>query len=136
MAAKKIASRIQIPSHAVKVDNAINGFWKPSSPGEACQGIVGKQVESQGSDGKPNVFYMLRITNPQSGPIVQTGDKPVTDVEAGMVVGVGGRTLASFFETNPGAEVILVYLGLGPKKPGKNPAKLYDTYVVKESGDD
>jgi hypothetical protein len=134
MASKKLVSKISIPEHAKKIDNSISGFWKPSVPGQALQGVVGRQVEAKGSDGKPNVFHMLRITNLDSGPIVAADDKPV-ELDMGLVVGVGGRTLAGFLETHLGAEVILVYQGLGPKKPGKNQAKLYETYLVDESGD-
>lgn len=134
MAAKKVVSKIAIPSHAKKIDNALNGFWKPVEPGHALQGVVGRAVETKGADGQPNTFYMLRLTKAESGPIEATGGKPV-EVEVGMVVGVGGRTLAGFFESNPGAEVILVFLGLGPKKPGKNPPKMYDTYIVDESSE-
>ena len=45
-----------------------------------------------------------------------------------MLVGVGGKTLATFLEEHIGQAVYIVYKGLGVAKKGQNAPKLYDTY--------
>jgi hypothetical protein len=117
-----------------KVDNSLNGFWKPSAKGEGLQGVVTTRIEGKGADGNPNVFYALRITNAESGPIVGGDDKPI-GVEPGMLVGVGGRTLHSFLGENMGREVALVFQGLGRAKRGRNAPKLYECYASEEGGE-
>jgi hypothetical protein len=134
MASRKRAGGFPVPEHFKQVDNTLNGFWKPKTEGDGIQGVVGPLVASKGADGKENNFFTLRITVESSGPIVAAGDKPV-ETETGLLVGIGGRTIAAFLAANEGKEVALVYRGLGRAKPGRNPPKLYDTYVSTESGE-
>lgn len=133
MAARK-RTGFPVPDHFKQVDNALSGFWKPTEQGHGIQGIVGPAIESKGADGRPNIFHTIRITVPESGPIVGAGDKPV-ETELGALVGVGGRTVQAFLASNEGKEVALVYKGLGRAKPGRNAPKLYETFVSTEAGD-
>lgn len=130
MAKAQRSAKNTAPEGFREVDNAMTGFWKPTSPGQTIQGIVGPMIVTKGADDKPNRFYTLRITNPERATAVQSTDgKAAADVEAGDLVGVGGALLLSFLANREGQEVYLVYKGLGEKKRGKNPAKLYTTYA-------
>jgi hypothetical protein len=127
MAPKKIAAKI--PAGFSEVNNALAGFWKPTVDGQWLQGIVGHMIEGKGQEGgKPNRFFAVRITNPESAPIMSADDKPVA-LEGGELVGVGGAILVSFLAERVGSEVYLVYKGLGRAKRGQNAPKLYATYA-------
>ena len=132
MASKKVAakkrSEEKAPEGFREIDNSLAGFWKPTEVGQTLQGVVGRQMISKGAEGKPNVFYAIRITDPKSGPIVTGEDEEVT-IEGGELVGVGGAILGTFLGGREGQEVFLVFKGMGEKKAGKNPARLYATYV-------
>lgn len=125
------------PKGFKKVETAIAGFWKPAKVGQSLQGVVGHQVETKGADGKANVYFVVRLTSEESGPIARNSDgkgggkavKPAI----GMLVGVGGRTLQTFLKEREGREVFLSYAGLGEAKRGQNPPKLYETF---EAGGD
>ena len=120
-------AKFNIPKGFKKVDNGIAGFWKPTKEGEGLQGVVGHMVETPGADGQPNRFYTVRVTSVESGPIVSTNGRTIK-VEAGVLVGVGGRVLANFLSERTGREVVLVYKGLGKAKAGRSAPKLYETF--------
>lgn len=112
-----------------KVETHLAGFWKPEIPGQAVQGIVGEAIEVAGVDGKTNVFYSLTLTTDDAAPIVAKGDaKKTIEVGAGQMIGIGGKMLLIFLRGREGKEVYISYAGLGPKKAGQNPAKLFDTF--------
>jgi hypothetical protein len=121
----------EVPKHAKKVENGLQGFWKPEVEGQGLQGVVGEPIETVGADGNPNVFFAIRVTSETSGPIKSSANK-LLKTEVGRLVGVGGRTLRNFLTEHKGREVVLVYTGLGEKKKGKNAPKLYDTYDLSE----
>lgn len=132
MAAKKKTrngngSSFAAPAGFRKVETHLAGFWKPDAAGQWVQGIVGEAVEVAGKDGKVNVFYSLTLTTNDANPIKGKDDKRV-DVGEGQMIGVGGKMLLSFLRGREGKEVVLAYTGLGPKKPGQNQAKLFDTF--------
>lgn len=115
-----------------KVETHLAGFWKPEIVGQSIQGIVGEAVEVQGKDNKINVFYSLTLTTDQGGPIIGKDDKKKIEMHAGQMVGVGGKMLLVFLRGREGKEVYLKYTGLGAKKTGQNPPKLFDTYTKDE----
>lgn len=130
MAAKKKATRRSNGAQPVgfrKVETHLAGFWKPEIPGQSVQGIVGEAVEVQGKDGKINVFYSLTLTTNDGGPIKGKDDKRV-EVGEGQMIGVGGKMLLIFLRGREGKEVYISYTGLGPKKPGQNAPKMFDTF--------
>jgi hypothetical protein len=131
MAAKKKATRRasngSSPAGFRKVETHLAGFWKPEIPGQSVQGIVGEAVEVQGKDGKLNTFYSLTLTTNDAGPIKGKDDKRV-EVGEGQMIGVGGKMLLIFLRGREGKEVYISYTGLGPKKPGQNPPKMFDTF--------
>ncbi len=122
-------SSANVPSGFKKIETKLAGFWKPIKAGQSVQGVVGPMIETKGAeDDKPNRFYTIRITDPKkSGPIVS--EEKTVEVEKGDLVGVGGAMLLNFLDGREGMEVFLVYEGLGAKKPGKHPAKMYGTYA-------
>jgi len=128
-AKKKVARRSNgaSPTGFKKVETHLAGFWKPEIPGQAVQGIVGEAVEVQGKDGKLNTFYSLTLTTNDGGPIKGKDDKRV-EVGEGQMIGVGGKMLLIFLRGREGKEVYISYTGLGPKKPGQNAPKMFDTY--------
>jgi len=134
MASRKIKGGFPVPESFKQVDNTLGGFWKPTEPGQGIQGVVGHRVETIGADKKENIFYTIKLTMLESGPIVGVGDK-VVEVEMGMLIGIGSRTVQAFLAANEGKEIALVYRGLGKAKPGRNAPKLFDTFVSTESGD-
>jgi len=115
------------PAGFKKVETHLAGFWKPEISGQSVQGIVGEAVEVQGKDGKINVFYSLTLTTNECGPIRGKDDKKV-DVGEGQMIGVGGKMLLIFLRGREGKEVYITYTGLGPKKPGQNAPKMFDTF--------
>lgn len=135
MAAKKKSASTKaraavtgVPEGFRKIETHLAGFWKPEIEGQSVQGIVGEAVEVQGKDNKVNVFYSLTLTTDQGGPIVgKEKGKPI-DCVPGQMIGVGGKMLLIFLRGREGKEVYITYTGLGPEKPGQNPAKLFDTF--------
>jgi hypothetical protein len=115
------------PKGFKKVETGLGGFWKPTKEGQHVQGIIGHAVETKGVDGKPNVFYTFRLLDEKSGPIVNANGKPLKTYE-GMLIGIGGKTLLTFFADRLGKEVYIEYQGLGVAKRGQNAPKLYDTF--------
>lgn len=118
------------PKGFKQVDNSLSGFWKPSKAGQHLQGVVRHMIESKNalnSNGKPNQFYAIRLTSPDSGPIIDNHEKDVTP-EEGMLIGVGGAVLLNFLAERVGKEVYLVYKGLGKAKKGQSAPKMYETY--------
>ena len=117
----------QGPAGYRKVETRIQGFFKPKKAGDFIEGIVGQRSESAGSDGKPNVYYTFRLADDQCQSI-ENGEGKKLAADGGMLVGVGGKTLATFLEEHIGQAVYIVYKGLGVAKKGQNAPKLYDTY--------
>lgn len=115
------------PAGYRKVETRITGFFKPKKPGDFIEGVVGHRAESQGADGKPNVYFTFRLADDQSTAICDSDGKTLK-VDGGMLVGVGGKTLLTFLEEHEGQAVYIVYKGLGKAKRGQNPPKMYDTY--------
>lgn len=132
MASKKAHGKAPQIAGFRKVETHLGGFWKPTQIGQQIRGVVGQAVEVKGKEDKLNTFYTLTLTTDDGGPIKSGEDKTIKP-EVGMIVGVGGKMLLTFLRGREGAEVILVYAGLGPKKPGQNAPKLYDTYEREES---
>jgi hypothetical protein len=131
MASRKLAGKAtKIPGFK-KVETHLAGFWKPTADGQHLRGIVTQAIEVKGKDEKLNTFYTLLLTSEEGGPIKDGEDKTIK-TEAGMIVGVGGKMLLSFLHGREGKEVMLIYRGLGAKKPGQNAPKLYDTYEREE----
>jgi hypothetical protein len=114
------------PAGFRKVDGTLLGFWKPDLAGEILQGVVGARIETPGSDGKPNVFFAVTLTD--SAMNIITSDDETINAPAGSTVGVGGKMLISFLEARTGQEVALVYRGLGKAKPRQSQPRLFDTY--------
>lgn len=134
MAKRKPAGKApQIPGFK-KIETHLAGFWKPSADGQHIRGIVVQAIEVQGREEKANTFYTLQLTSEEGGPIKDGDDKTIKP-ETGMIVGVGGKMLLTFLRGREGKEVLLVYRGLGSKKPGQNAPKLYDTYERDDSED-
>jgi len=115
------------PAGFRKIETHLVGFWKPTLAGQSVQGIVGDSVDVQGGDGKVNTFYSLTLTTNDGGPIVAKDGKKV-EVGEGQMIGVGGKMLLVFLRGREGKEVYLTYQGLGPKKPGQNAPKMFDTF--------
>lgn len=132
MAARKLAGKAtKIPGFK-KVETHLAGFWKPTHDGQHVRGIVTQAIEVKGrEDDKTNTFYTLLLTAEDGGPIKDGDDKTIKP-ESGMMIGVGGKMLLSFLRGREGKEVLLIYRGLGPKKPGQSAPKLYDTYEREE----
>jgi hypothetical protein len=135
MAAKKKSKRSKdnaAPEGFRKVESAhISGFWVPEIIGQQVRGIVGESVTATGKDGKPNIYIMLTVTDNDSGPVISLDankrKKPV-EVGEGMIIGVGGAVLLSRLKGREGKEILAQYTGLGEKKAGKNPARMFDVY--------
>jgi hypothetical protein len=126
MATRKTTKAVA-PKGFRKIENHLAGFWKPELPGQIMQGIVGTAVEVRGVDDKPNTFFSFKITNLESGPVVDKDGKKVK-IEEGMMIGVGGAMLLTFLRGREGREVYLSYDGLGPKKPGQSAPRMYLTF--------
>jgi|HubBroStandDraft_2_1064218.scaffolds.fasta_scaffold00423_20 hypothetical protein len=126
MASKK-RSGFETPKGFRKVETGIAGFWKPTSPGQFIVGIVGHAVETKGTDGRPNVYFTFKLADDTSGPI-ETGDGKVVESEAGLNIGVGGKTLQTFLQDHVGQPVWIAFRGLGAPKKGQNAPKLYDAF--------
>jgi hypothetical protein len=109
-----------------KVDGTLLGFWKPDLEGEVLQGTVGSRIEAAGSDGKPNVFFAVTLTDTVMN--IVTSDDETINAPAGSTVGVGGKMLITFLEARAGQEVALVYRGLGKAKPRQSAPRLFDTF--------
>ncbi len=116
-----------MPGGFRKVDTHLAGFWKPEIAGQSVQGLVGEAIEVQGVDGKVNTFYSLTLTTNDGGPVVGKDGKKI-EIGQGMMIGVGGKMLLIFLRGREGKEVYLTYTGLGPKKPGQNAPKMFDTF--------
>lgn len=127
MASKKTATNGAAPAGYRKVETRITGFFKPKKAGDFIEGVVGHRAESQGADGKPNIYFTFRLADDQC-TCIETGNGQKVKADGGMLVGVGGRTLATFLEEHEGQAVYIVYKGLGEAKKGRNAPKLYDTY--------
>ena len=127
MATKKANQLVPAPRGFRKVETHLAGFWKPEHAGQSIQGIVGEAVEVKGKDDKINTFYTLKLTSIEGGPIRTADDKPV-EMSEGMMIGIGGKMLLIFLRGREGKEVYLTYAGLGPKKPGQNAPKLFNTF--------
>lgn len=129
MAAKKSSKRsVSVaPRGFKKVETHLAGFWKPEIPGQSIQGIVGEAVEVRGKDDKINTFYTLKLSDDHGGPIMTMDNKKV-QIESGMMVGIGGKMLLIFLRGREGKEVYITYAGLGPKKPGQNAPKMFETF--------
>jgi hypothetical protein len=129
MAARKKMSRTlaNTPRGFRKVETHLAGFWKPEIAGQSIQGLVGEAVDVQGTDGKLNTFYSLTLTDDLGGPIIGKDGKKIKH-EKGMMVGIGGKMLLIFLRGREGKEVYLSYDGLGPKKPGQNAPKMFNTF--------
>jgi hypothetical protein len=138
MAAKKSRAKTggfepDAPEGYTEVKTNIQGFWKPETPGDWVEGIVGERIEGRGADGKPNVYYSLRLASDDVlGPIVRVdegGQATKLESEAGMLVGVSGATLRAFMAGMIGKPVYLIYKGMGKAKPGQSAPRLYATYA-------
>lgn len=120
------------PSGFRKIDSPhISGFWVPEIAGQSVQGIVGELVSLEGKDGKPNVYYQLLLTSDEAGPVIGVDEnkrKRKVEVGGGMMIGVGGAVLVNLLRNREGKEVLIQYTGLGPKRPGKNQARLFVAY--------
>lgn len=127
VASDAVNGTISAPDGFRKVETHLAGFWKPEIEGQAVQGVVGDAVEVQGKDGKTNVFYSLTLTTDDAAPIKGKDDKTIK-VGAGQMIGVGGKMLLIFLRGREGKEVFITYTGLGPKKPGQNAPKMFDTF--------
>jgi len=121
------------PEGFVEVDNSLIGFWRPEKVGSTLQGIISHAIETTGAEGKPNLFYAIRITDPARCKEIVSKDEDDDAIEVqperGKLVGAGGAMLVAFMSGREGQEIYFIYKGLGPKKSGKNPAKLYATYA-------
>lgn len=109
----------------------ISGFWVPEIVGQSIQGVVGDLVTAAGKDGKPNVYCQLLLTSNEGGPVIGVDEnkrKRKIEVGEGMIVGVGGAVLLNLLRGRDGKEVMIQFTGLGPKKPGKNQARMYDAF--------
>lgn len=136
MAAKKKGSKRSngngaAPEGFVKIDSPhMSGFWVPEIPGQTVQGVVGETITSAGKDGKPNQYILLMLTTNDGGPVigVEEGRKRKIEVGEGMMIGVGGAVLLSLLRGREGKEICAKFTGLGPKKPGKSQARMFDVY--------
>jgi hypothetical protein len=109
----------------------ISGFWVPEIVGQSIQGVIGDLITSPGKDGKPNVYCQLLLTTNDGGPVIGVDEnkrKRKVEVGEGMIVGVGGAVLLNLLRNREGKEVLIQFTGLGPKKPGKNQARLFDAF--------
>lgn len=111
-----------------KVETGIAGFWQPDQEGDEIQGIVGERCEGKGHDGRPVIYYRLKLVD-DACEQVRTNEGKKVMAKEGLVVGVGGAVLRNFLEEHKGAFVLLVYKGLGEKTKGKNAPRLYDAFV-------
>lgn len=120
-----------------KVELRLSGFWKPEKPGDWIEGIVGERIEGKGHDGKENVYYSFIVASDDvKGPFERKDEKGMTQkvpAEAGLRVGISGRTLLAFLHDRVGQPVYIRYRGLGRAKPGQSAPKLYDTFEREES---
>ena len=116
------------PKGYTKVETRLQGFWKPKKEGDWIEGVVGHRIESPGADGKPNVYFTFRLATDECTTIFTSDEKKV-EAEGGMLVGIGGKTLATFLEAHEGKMVYLRYVGLGVAKKGQNAPKLYETFA-------
>lgn len=132
-ASRRNGSQTASPVGFRKIETHLAGFWKPEISGQSVQGIVGEAVEVVGKDNKVNVFYSLTLTSNDCGPIKGKDDKKI-EVGEGQMIGVGGKMLLIFLRGREGKEVFITYTGLGPKKPGQNAPKMFDTF--ERDGDD
>jgi hypothetical protein len=129
MASKKRGNgaSIETPKGFRKVETGISGVWKPKVPGQFIVGIVGHAVETKGNDGRANVYYTFKLADDTSGPIETADEKPV-ESEAGLNIGVGGKTLQTFLADHVGQPVWIAFRGMGTAKKGQNAPKLYDAF--------
>lgn len=128
---KRSKSNGNAPEGFAKIESPhMSGFWVPTLAGQAVQGVVGESITSAGRDGKPNQYYLLMLTNNDSGPVVakEDGRKKTIEVGEGMMIGVGGAVLLSLLRGREGKEIYAVFTGLGPKKPGKSQARMFEVY--------
>jgi hypothetical protein len=111
------------------------GFFKPEKAGDAVHGVLGHRIETKGQDGRPNIFYTLRLADvaenaaaESSGPLVTKHGKPV-EPETDMLIGVGGKVaVARLDELEQGAPVSIYFAGMGEAKRGQSAPKLYHVY--------
>jgi hypothetical protein len=133
MATKKSRTTDKVPAGFREIDNSLSGFWKPTDVGQTLQGVVGQRITTKGAEGKANTFYAIRLVSPTVA--VQNDKGEDVETEAGDLIGVGGALLLAFLAANEGREVYLIYKGLGTKKTGKNPPKMYGTFVKEYDGE-
>jgi len=131
MAPPKASTKVKAPAGYREVDNALNGFWKPRSPGDFIEGIVGHRIDAV-VNGKPSVFFSFKLADDTCDCIESAGGKKVAP-DAGMLVGIGGATLRTFLEERSGKAVYIVFKGMGNAKPGQSAPKLYATFEQGES---
>ena len=141
MAAKKNARNgqgfeVATPDGYVEVKTNIQGFWKPETPGDWVEGIVGERIEGKGADDKANVYYSLRLSGDDvRGPFFrkeENGAMTKVEAEAGLLVGISGATLRAFLASQIGRPVYLVYKGMGKPKPGQSAPRLFATFARDE----
>jgi hypothetical protein len=142
MAAKKNGAKgngtyePEAPEGYSEVKTNIQGFWKPETPGDWVEGIVGERIEGKGADGKANVYYSLRLADDSvHGPFMRTdegGKSTKVEAEAGLLVGVSGATLRAFMAGQIGKPVYLIYKGMGKAKPGQSAPRLFATFARDE----
>lgn len=115
-----------------KVETALGGFWKPTKKGQSVMGVITEKVTLKGVEGKDNVFFSLRLTTEEAGPIEDSEGKSVKP-RVGMLVGVSGAVIRTFATGREGREVYLEFQGMGKPKGGKQAPRLYDCYDSEES---
>lgn len=133
---KKTGSRIGRKDHAptgfTKIESPhMAGFWVPEIVGQQVRGIVGETINGVGRDGNPNTYILLLLTDNESGPVIGVDEKKRkhrVDVGEGQMIGVGGAVLLSLLRGREGKEILARYIGLGPKKPGKSPPRMFDVF--------
>lgn len=128
---KKRSTSNGAPEGFAKIESPhMSGFWVPTIAGQSVQGVVGESITATGRDGKPNQYYLLMLTSNDSGPVigVENGRKRTIEVGEGMMIGVGGAVLLSLLRGREGKEILARFTGLGPKKPGKSQARMFDVY--------
>lgn len=123
------------PKGFQRVETTVSGFWKPATKGQFIQGVVGRPVSTAGQNGKPNSFYLVRLTVDNCGPVYSKqgdGEGEAIKTKAGMLVGVGGAALVDFLNENQGREVYLEYEATNNLGGGKR-IKRFQTFVSNES---
>lgn len=122
-AAKALPNSTDIPKGMKQLGGGYADTWKPETPGEEIQGFVTDAVKTVEFTSKRKVKGKL---------VEETTERRVFE----LTTGTGERyaiwesaALVELFdlvvEHGVGLEVFLRYDGLGKKKPGQNPPKLF-----------